>query len=82
MLKVKIKCVNPVDLKAICYVDSEKYITVADKVDVAYWLSRVGATTIGYKVEGYKLVASTNFLTMAKLEAGVKCASTMLKANA
>ena len=72
MLKVKIKYINPVELKAICYVDGEKYITVADKANVASWLRRVGATTMGYKVDGYKFVASTDFLTMAKLEAGVK----------
>ena len=72
MLKVKIKCVNPVDLQAICYVDGEKYITVADKADVAAWLSRLGATTMAYKVDGHKFVASTDFLTIAKLEAGVK----------
>jgi len=72
MLKVKIKCVNPVELQAICYAAGEKYATVADKADVAYWLSLVGATTMGYTVDGYKFVASTDFLTMAKLEAAVK----------
>lgn len=72
MLKVKIKCVNPVDLQAICYVEGEKYITVADKAGVASWISRLGATTMGYTVDGYKFVTSTDFLTMAKLEAEVK----------
>lgn len=72
MLKVKIKCINPVELKAICYVDSEKYVTVADKATVTSWLTRVGATTMSYKVDGYKFVASTDFLTMAKLEAEVR----------
>ena len=35
MLKVKIKCVNPVELKAICITDGEKYVTVAGKADGA-----------------------------------------------
>ena len=30
-----LKCVNPVELKAICYTDGEKYVTVAGKADVA-----------------------------------------------
>lgn len=72
MLKVKIKCVNPVELQDSGIIAGEKYATVADKADVASWLSRVGATTMGYKVDGYKFVASTDFLTMAKLEAEVK----------
>lgn len=72
MLKVKIKCVNPVDLQDSGITAGEKYATVADKADVASWLIRVGATTMEYKVDGYKFVTSTDFLTIAKLEAEVK----------
>ena len=61
MLKVKIKCVTTVDLQDIWHTGSEKYITVADKANVAAWLSRVGATTMDYTVDGYKFVASTDF---------------------
>ena len=72
MLKVTIKYVNPVNLQAIRHTSREKYATVAGKADVASWLSRVGATTMEYKVDGHKFVASTDFLTMAKLGAEVK----------
>lgn len=72
MLKLKIKCVTSVDLLAICHTAGEKYATVADKATVTSWLIRVGATTMDYKVDGYKFVTSTDFLTMVKLEAEVK----------
>lgn len=72
MLKVKIKCLSNVDLQTVWHTDSEKYVTVADKAGVASWLNRVGATTMGYKVDGYRFLASTDFLTTAKLEAAVK----------
>ena len=76
MLKVKVKYVTPAKLasaKPTVSKVGKKYATVTATtlVDVDSWLKEVGAVTMGYKAGGVRFLASTGFLTQAKLEAGV-----------
>lgn len=69
MLKVKIKYVTQAKLDKV----GKKYATVTATtlVDVDPWLKAVGAVTMGYKAGGAKFLASTGFLTPAKLRSDV-----------
>ena len=63
MLKVKIKCVTTLDLQAIWHTGSEKYITVADKANVAAHTSNSGGFitfTIKDFLSAYKFYSSWN----------------------
>lgn len=71
MLKVKIKYVTQAKLANATVGKKYATVTATTLVDVNHWLKAVGAVTMGYSVGEDKFLASTAFLTAAKLSSDV-----------